>query len=63
MGYYDGTDDYRRRYRGRTKIVQAVVDVSYFIEFMRAPFEEKFQWILSYKIVTTALFIRFIMSY
>lgn len=36
--------------------MQAVIDASYFIEFTSSPFEKKFQWILSQKLVTTTLF-------
>jgi predicted nucleic acid-binding protein len=37
--------------------VQAVIDASYFIEFLNSPFEEKFQWVLGCKLITTELFI------
>lgn len=36
--------------------MQAVIDASYFIEFTSSPFEKKFQWVLSQKLVTTTLF-------
>jgi predicted nucleic acid-binding protein len=36
--------------------MRAVIDTSYFIEFINSPFETKFQWVLDNKLITTSLF-------
>ena len=36
--------------------MKAVIDTSYFVEFITSPFEERFQWVLNNELITTTLF-------
>jgi predicted nucleic acid-binding protein len=37
--------------------MKAVIDTSYFIEFISSPFEKKFQWVSDTELITTTLFV------